>query len=193
MKFVYTQYFQKSKVFLYPLLKLKKGIPFVPVETYICWDGVYGIDDFKYLCVYHSDRNDKFLEFESSYLLDHKMLDNKFSIDKDKQLYVFNLKGYKYDFQRFLEGKYSKFSMGAQSLILNYFGSVGNISEYILSVFDPEDYHDKYAEALDVPIKSIQDVYEVCSVPDLEKETLFAKVPEQIELFKNNSIHLNKL
>ena len=38
MKKIYTDYFQKSKVFLYPLLGIKKGIRFVPIETYIKWD-----------------------------------------------------------------------------------------------------------------------------------------------------------
>ena len=38
MKQIYKSYFQKSKVFLYPLLGIKKGIRFVPIETYIKWD-----------------------------------------------------------------------------------------------------------------------------------------------------------
>ena len=38
MKKIYSDYFQKSKVFLYPLLNIKKGVRFVPLETYTTWD-----------------------------------------------------------------------------------------------------------------------------------------------------------
>ena len=48
---VYTQYFQKSKVFLYRLLKLKKAIDFVPAQTYVAWDGLYTLTDMKFLCL----------------------------------------------------------------------------------------------------------------------------------------------
>ena len=112
MRSVYTQYFQKSKVFLYPLLKLKRGISHVPIETYVSWDGVYSTNDFKFLCVYHCERDDKFQKFESKYLTDHKMLENIIELSEDKRVYIFNLYDYKYDFNRFIEGKYSKFSLG---------------------------------------------------------------------------------
>lgn len=191
MRSVYTQYFQKSKVFLYPLLKLKRGISHVPVETYVSWDGVYSTDDFKFLCVYHCERDDKFQKFESKYLIDHKMLENIIELSEDKRVYIFNLYGYKYDFKRFIEGKYSKFSLGTKNLILNFFGNIGNISEYISSFLDPEPYHEKYAEALQVSVESIQDVYEVCSIPDLEKETLITDIPLESELLKNKYIYLS--
>ena len=190
MNNVYTQYFQKSKVFLYPLLKLKKGIDFVPIETYICWDGVYSKEDFKFLCVYHCERDDKFKKFESKYLSNHKMLENIIFLSENRQLYVFDLSKYKYDFKRFVEGKYSKFSIGTKNLILNYFGTAGNISEYITSFLDPEPYHETYADALQVSVESIHDVYEVCSIPDLEKETLKAEFPLEVELLKNKYISL---
>ena len=48
----YMQYFQKSKIFLYPLLDIRKGEEFVPVETYIYWDGLYDESDYKYICIY---------------------------------------------------------------------------------------------------------------------------------------------
>ena len=63
MDAVYTDYFQKSKVFLYPLLKLKKGLDFVPVETYVSWDGVYETSDYKFICVYKSKFDEEFIAF----------------------------------------------------------------------------------------------------------------------------------
>ena len=47
---VYTNYFQKSKVFLYPLLNVKNGIIKVPIQTYIAWDSVYTPEYNKFLC-----------------------------------------------------------------------------------------------------------------------------------------------
>ena len=42
---VYKKYFQKSKVFLYPLLGIKRGVSVIPVETYFGWDGYYNSED----------------------------------------------------------------------------------------------------------------------------------------------------
>ena len=142
MRSVYTQYFQKSKVFLYPLLKLKRGISHVPIETYVSWDGVYSTNDFKFLCVYHCERDDKFKKFESIYLRDHKMLENIIYLSEDRQLYIFDYSKYKYDFRRFIEGKYSKFSIGTKNLILNFFGNVGNISDSVAKILGGPDATD---------------------------------------------------
>ena len=55
MKKIYKSYFQKSKVFLYPLLGIKKGVRFVPVQTYISWNDIYPKDKHKLLCLYTID------------------------------------------------------------------------------------------------------------------------------------------
>jgi len=61
MKKIYKSYFQKSKVFLYPLLGIRKGVRFVPIETYISWKNYPEINSL--ICVYHIDKNNK-KEFE---------------------------------------------------------------------------------------------------------------------------------
>jgi len=192
MNSVYTQYFQKSKVFLYPLLKLKKGIAYVPIETYICWDGVYSEKDLKFLCIYHTEKDDKFKKFETEYLLTNKMLEIIIELSEDRHLYIFNFDRYKYDHKHFVNGKYSKFSTSTKNAIINFFGSVGNIAQYISSFLDPEPHHEEYANALEVSIESIQDVYEVCSIPDIKKETLYTKFIPEIKLFQNKYISLNQ-
>lgn len=189
---VYTQYFQKSKVFLYPLLKLKKGIDYVPEQTYIAWDGLYSPASMKFLCLYNAKMDTKYMAFEAKYLKNHPLLEAYFSLGNDQHLYVFDYSSYKYDYQTFIKGKYSKFSVKVKKVIKEFFGNVGNISEYVLSFLNPEEYHEIYAEALDVELELITNVYELCSTPDLEKETIYEKVPQEVELFKNNSISLNK-
>ena len=64
MDIVYTNYFQKSKVFLYPLLGIKKGAEFIPAETYICWNDLFGVNDKKYILIYNEERTNAYLTFE---------------------------------------------------------------------------------------------------------------------------------
>ncbi len=42
---LYKEYFQKSKVFFYPLLNIPKGVHYVPVETYLGWEGEYSFKE----------------------------------------------------------------------------------------------------------------------------------------------------
>lgn len=191
MKIVYTDYFQKSKVFLYPLLGFKKGLDFVPTETYICWDQLFSSSDYKLICVYHTEKTTDFKNFEFKYLKPHSMLTLRYDLG-DKQVYVFDMRPYKYDHMMFSNGHYSKFSVGAKNKILQYFGSRGNVSEYIDSFLNPTQYHEEYAKSLDVDVKLIKEVHEVCSKPDMTKETFFEKIPEQLSMLFNKSISLKE-
>jgi|TARA_R100000084_G_scaffold109439_1_gene76827 hypothetical protein len=189
----YTQYFQKSKVFLYPLLGIKKGEEFVPVETYISWDGLYTENDYKYIVVYNCDKDLKFKLFEDRVLKSHKLLEFATEIEKDRHIYVFDYSKFNHDFDMFINGRYSKFSTPTKNKVLKYFGSVGKISEYIESFLNPLKYHEVYAEAFEISIETIKEVHEICSKPDLEKETLHEKIPAEVALLKNNSISLDKI
>ena len=60
---VYLEYFQKSKVFLYPLLQIKKGITHVPIQTYVAWDNVYSVNDHKFFCEYKTKKTKVFNKF----------------------------------------------------------------------------------------------------------------------------------
>jgi len=192
MKSIYTNYFQKSKVFLYPLLCLRKGITHVPSETFIAWDNVYDIDENKFLCLYTIEENDKkFKNFEFKFLKSHKLFEAYYQLDEESHLYVFDYGKYKHDLLSFREGKYSKFSIKTKETIAAFFGEVGNISDYIQSYIHPEGYHKRYADFLGVKLEAIKDVYELCSKPDLEKETLVDPIPEKLEI-KNNSVSLKK-
>lgn len=192
MKRVYTEYFQKSKVFLYPLLGIKKGIEYVPANTYFCWDGLYSEKDYKLICVYISERTVDFKNFELKHLKSNTYLEFSCQIGNDQQIYVFDMIRYKKDFDSFIAGAYSKFTVGAKNKISNYFGNNGRISEYIKSFLEPTPYHQTYADFLDVDVSLIRSVHEICSKPSFDKETLFEKTPHEIELLRNNSVYLNK-
>jgi hypothetical protein len=187
----YMQYFQKSKIFLYPLLGIKKGEEFVPAETYICWDNLYSQFDYKYICIYSTPKTLKFSNFERKHLLSHNLLEHHENY-KDQQIYVFDFSKYEHDFDMFMLGSYSKLSIETKNKILRYFGRVGRISGYIESYLDPKSHHETYAKALDVNLKIIEETHELCTPPNIEKETLIKKIPDEFVLLSNNSISLNK-
>jgi phenylacetate-coenzyme A ligase PaaK-like adenylate-forming protein len=67
-----------------------------------------------------------------------------------------------------------------------------NINYLKIEFLNPEEYHEIYAEALMVDIQDIRSVYEVCSIPDIDKETLKEKIPHEFAVFKNNSLPLDQ-
>lgn len=189
----YTKYFQKSKVFLYPLLGIEKGAKYVPAETYICWHDVYQPYDYKFICIYEEERDPNFITFETNVLRQNKLFENCFTNNSDgRHVFVFNYYDYKYDFDMFLDGRYSAFSTKTKNRIMAYFRNIGKISENIKSFLFPSEYHDVYAKAFEVKEELIKEVHEVCSKPNMEKETLIEKIPPELELLKNNSIYLDK-
>ena len=193
MKSIYTDYFQKSKVFLYPLLSLRKGITHVPSETFIAWNNVYDALENKFLCLYSVDPEEieKFKNFEFKFLKSHKLFEAYYQLDEETHLYVFDFSPFKRDLEVFRKGKYSKFSIKTKDIISNFFGEVGTVSNYIQSYINPEEYHGTYADYLGVKIEAIKDVYELCSKPDLDKETLVDPEPENLQI-KNKSVSLEK-
>ena len=191
MKIVYTEYFQKSKVFLYPLLGLRKGLEYVPADTYICWDKLFDTNDYKLICVYETEKTVDFKNFELKHLKNHSLLDFYHDFG-NKQAYVFDMRPYKYDHMMFAKGHYSKISIGTKNKILQYFGTKGKASDYIESFLNPSGFHEVYAESLGVNIDLIKEVYEVCSKPDIVKETLCEKIPEELQFLKDKVISLKQ-
>ncbi len=187
---VYLEYFQKSKVFLYPLLKIKKGITRVPIQTYVAWDNVYSTNDLKFLCQYKTKQTPKFNSFAKSHLLNHSLLEEVIELNENTQLFIFDFSKFKSDYNKFLKGKYSQYSLDSKISIIDFFGTQDKIGSYVEGFLTPEGVHDEYAESLGVDIKSIEDIYEVCTPPDLEKETLIDNNHVINQLLKNSSIYL---
>ena len=101
MKGVYTDYFQKSKVFLYPLLRFRSGLSFVPVQTYVCWEHLITVDENKFLCEYNVGTTEKFELFSNSYLKKHPLFYEYVQLDEDRHLFIFDFTKYKSDFKKF--------------------------------------------------------------------------------------------
>jgi hypothetical protein len=191
MESVYTDYFQKSKVFLYPLLEMRKGIIQVPIQTYVEWEGVYTIVDCKFMCEYTTKMTPKFNKFSISFLEKHPLYEEHVQLAEDKYLYVFNFIRFKSDFKRFVDGEYSLFSLDNKIKILDFFSSQVKISKYVSGFLTPDSVHEDYALYLGVSVEAVQNTNEVCSPPDLEKETLVNN-NTIYQLLKASSISLEK-
>jgi hypothetical protein len=63
---IYRKYFQKSKIFLYPLLDIKRGTNIIPTDTYVSWNTGYSPEDMKLICTYHTTNDNEYLIFEKN-------------------------------------------------------------------------------------------------------------------------------
>jgi hypothetical protein len=184
MKKIYSDYFQKSKVFLYPLLNIQKGVRFVPSQTYLSWNGDYDITENKFICLYKIDPECKDFEvFAKDHLKNSYFFDEYHKLDEETHIYIYDFTIFKSELKKFINGKYSKLGVGIKKQIINFFGDNGTIAEYVQSYLYPEDYYEDYSELLKIPIEDIIQVGELCDKPDLEKENL-KKESVLIKLFK---------
>ena len=184
MKKIYKEYFQKSKVFLYPLLGIKKGVRFVPIQTYLSWNGYYTENMNKFLCLYSIDTNDlEFENFQKLHLRTHKNFEEYHVIDNINHLYVFDLSEFEEDIDKFKEGKYSEMTKKSKEIICDFFGEKGTIADFVESYLYPNYYWDDYSDILNVDINTLMDVGELCDRPNMKKEDL-KKDFVNIELFK---------
>jgi hypothetical protein len=177
---LYRKYFQKSKIFLYPLLGIKRGTSVVPIQTYIAWDSYYKPEDMKMIATYHVRKDQEFVQFDKNVLLKHHRLTDYVMIDDETALYTFDFSDMKDDWKLFLEGSYSRMHKKTKLQIRNFFEKDSGNYMYVDSYLFPEMYFEVYSELLRVNEEQLRSVGELCSPPDLDKETLVA-VPENLE------------
>lgn len=182
IKTLTKEYIQKSRIFLYPLLEIKRGSEATPLESYISWDGKFDIDDQKLICVYNLREDEAFKRFEKVRLLGHKYFDSYYEIENEKGAYVFDMKDYKYDFECFLRGKYSEFTTPTKEKVISFFNDKPGSKEHVTSYFYPERFYEVYANLLAVDKSVLKEVGQLCSRPNFDKETLHASIKE-VEIF----------
>ena len=184
MKKIYSDYFQKSKVFLYPLLDIKKGVRFVPSQTYLSWNDNYVLDKNKFICLYKIEPGlEDFIIFSDEVLKKNTFYESYYKIDEETHLYVFDFWPFKKEVKKFVNGQYSKFAGSIKNRITRFFGNIGTISEYVESYLYPENFYEDYSKILKIPIEDLKDVGELCDKPKLEKDN-FKKELISVKLFK---------
>jgi hypothetical protein len=166
------EYFQKSRIFLYPTLGIRKGSNITPEETYIAWEEFVTPKDRKLICVYKSQDTDEYKAFERSKLINNKRFDNIMQTVDNRSIYIFSFENDSVDFDNFINGKYSSLSPTFKKIIEEYYGKSSVSYEFVMSYLYPEDYFKIYSEILNVDINLLKSVGELCAPVDVDKETL---------------------
>ena len=170
---VYRKYFQKSQVFIYPLLGIKRGAAYVPNATYIAWEENSTIsEDMKLVCVYENDETNTFEVFVKTVLLKHPRLFGYVKADSKTSVFTFDFSDLVEEWANFLNGKYSKINLNLKAKILNFFDPQSGNYQYVKSYLYPEKYFNEYADLLNTDVELLKSVGELCSKPNLNKEIL---------------------
>ena len=185
IKSLYERYFQKSKVFLYPLLGIKRGNSVVPIETYISWEGHYSSEDMKLICIYKIRTDAEYKNFEKNILTKHTRLYDYYKNNNEEvSIFIFDFSDINEDWDYFINGKYSKFSSSLKNRILKFFDKHSGNYAYMQSYLSPEKFFEDYSEILNVEVSLLESVGELCSKPDKEKENLQLKLADLDNLEK---------
>lgn len=185
---IYSVYFQKSKVFLYPLLGIKRGTSVIPKETYISWKNILP-EDAKLICVYQIRKDSDYINFTNTVLLKHNRLSNSITVNDSECVFIFDFNDLKSDWGKFIAGKYSQISDKTKNKILNFFQKHSGNYTYVNGYLNPKIHFKYYAEILNVDIDLIKSVGELCDIPDLIKETLILD-PVNLNILDSNLITL---
>lgn len=181
-----NRYFQKSRCFLYPALGLIRADDFtLPLQTYISWpEKGISDQDCTLICLYQKLDNSYYDDFEKTIMKSPLYL-GRHEISEDRIAYTFDFSRYKTDWLCFIGGKYSRFSTRFKERIQEYYGTerdeeFGQVDSYL----NPQRYFGLYARMLGMASKELQQVGELCSPPDLDKEKLNAVKEESLESLK---------
>jgi len=172
LKTLNTDYVQKSRLFLYPLLEIKRGVSTTPIEVFMSWGDKYCFTDSKLICRYHNRDDEDFRIFDQVKLSGNKLFHSKHELEDGTLAFVFDLSGFADDFWKVTKGEYSQLSVPAKTKIKKFFNSHTEHYVYIQSYLDPKKYYAMFAELLRCDIKSLQHAKELCSKPDLVQEKL---------------------
>jgi len=172
---LYKKYFQKSKIFLYPLLDIKRGTSVVPEETYLAWDNKLTPEDMKLVCVYYTRTDAEYTNFEKNVLLKHSRLCD-YVKHEEKSVFTFDFSDLESDWFHLVYGRYSKVSDNIKRKILGFFDTKTGNYVYVTSYLYPAKHFKTYADLLGVSEEMLKAVGELCDKPDLEKENLLLEV-----------------
>lgn len=168
---LYKKYFQKSKIFMYPLLGFERG-NVVPEEVYFSIRDKYKPQDKKLVLLYDPKMNFKYESFKEDSLVNHKLLHERLEDQSGNEIFVFDMSSFASDWDLFLAGKYSQMSLEIRNKILNFFAKNSGNHIYLQSYLFPEKWFKRYAEILDVSEELLKEVGELCDIPCPNKEQL---------------------
>jgi len=174
IKSLYPGYFQKSRVFLYPLLSINKKQAITPENTYLTIEGRYTLKDRKLILKYISTPEPiGWSAFKKDILFRTRSFESiELSEDGKNTICIFDFNFYKEDYDNVVNGKYSKMSSYAKSLIQAYYGYNTPEWGYMETFLLPERFFKLYSDLLGVEPEMLEVVGELASLPDLGQENL---------------------
>lgn len=175
IKALQKEYVQKSRIFIYSILGIRRGVSITPIQTYLTWLGVYTLDDYKLICAYHMRTDKEFKIFEQRVLLKNKYFHSKFELKNKTCVFVFDLTELKKDYDHVIRGEYSYLSDSYKKEVLKFFSTYKQHHTHILSYLEPRLFYKNYSKLLNVNEKLLRDLGELCSLPDLKAEHLDIK------------------
>jgi hypothetical protein len=181
-------YFPKSRVFLYPLLGIRSDSSVRPIDTYVSWDSIVK-EDRKLICTFYLRNDLDYKKFEQSSLFGNQLFHDFKEAEGGIGIYIFDFGKYSADWDRFLKGKYSHFSLEAKDKIKRAYSGNNSNAVYVESYIYPQKYYPIYAKILGVPIHQLEGG-ELCDLPNFEKEELKMLVKDVS--VKDNSLGLPK-
>ena len=135
------------------------------------------------LCLYNTKRTHEFRSFEQNVIYKAILFDCHIELSDNEQLFIFDFSSIKEDYDHFIKSEYSLLSIDTKLEIAKFFRKKEKDSERIDSYLFPYEYHEIYAELLNVDIEIIEGVYELCNKINPEKEMLLDK-------YKNHKVNI---
>lgn len=165
------EYVQKSRLFAFPLM----GVPKQPkvIETYFGINGLKLCDGYALVLLYHNEDPTypaHRIQLEKNKFFDFIVKDEEFDI------VVFDLSPIKSDYDRIMNGQYSRLSKTAKILI-----KLNNTDEKASMGINPEYYYKDLAKLLEYPEECFENT-EIISSPDMDNEMLNVSEKVFIEL-----------
>jgi hypothetical protein len=173
---LYKDYFQKSRIFLYPILGIRRGASVTPMETFLGWQNQYSFTDRKFICQYHLRDDKEFIRFEKDILLKHKLFFDFKQTDNKEGVYIFDFSSMAEDYDNVVAGTYSKLSKSHKNKIERFYGRWNSDFAYVESFLYPDKYYEIYSSLLNVEDSVLRTSGELCSHIDAVKETLTATI-----------------
>lgn len=180
---IYDYYTQKSRVFCYSVLGMKKGAAFVPEETYMAWKNVYSFDDCRLLLHYKNCNAVNFETYSKNIIEKCTLFEKHVIISETERVYVFDFTRYRTDWQMILAGKYSQLRYPYKKAIEAYYVKDYQNSKIVSKIIYPVKHYSEFAGYLGVTPEIVKEVGEVFDKPDLDREELVVKSEEQFNFF----------
>jgi hypothetical protein len=147
----YNNYFQKSRVFCYSVLGIKKGIPHPPEECYMALKDHYFYEDCK-LILHYKNCNSKTFQLHSEKVLQKCALFEKIiNVNVSEKLFIFDFTLHKKDWMKILNGQYSKISHNYKKAIEKFYENDPVNLSVVSKILYPFRHYSEFATIIEVP------------------------------------------